>query len=294
MEIRKVVLGCATACCAIASPSVSAALLPLPDTVIDGVVVSIQYGDFYSYSTSVLDYLQPDAGWDKSAGTGTLDVIITTRSAGQSNSTGGLAPYNIPDPITNVNENPTSGSWGAGGTSETTMLVADLYRYLQDTFDATIPVFTFDQNETGGNPSLFAMAKVEIFDKDGNLLEDWILGDGVNPVEAPGTVCVDPDSLPLKCFSNNVGSGAFDYILFAPTMDLTNYNAEGNIFKVSWTFSSVDDGGEEATLTGRFTGSICVENPSAPQCQVIPEPGALALIGGGLLALFALRRRWGA
>lgn len=284
-------VGCVAALCLMSSQAVNAALLPAPGTIIDGVPVSVQYGDFYSYSIPVLNYLQPTEGWKTSAGTGTLDVIITTRSAGQSNSGGSLAPYNIPDPITNTNTNPITGTWGDGGTASTTMLVSDLYAYLQDTFQANVPIFTFDQNETGGNPDLFALAKVEIFSAGGVLIEDWILGDGINPVLAPGQICIDPDSAGVTCFSNNVGSGAFDYLIYAPTMDLSLYDDPGNIFKVTWTFSEVDDGGEEITLTGRFTGSICVETPDAPQCQTVPEPGSLALIGGALLAALGLRRR---
>jgi len=236
----------------------------------------------------VLDFLQPDAGWDTAAGTGTLDVIITTRSEGQSNSGGDLAPFNIPDPITNTQENPIDGEWGAGGTTETNMLVSDLLNYLMATFDATIPVFTFDQNETGGNPDLFALAMVEIVDPEDGVLRAWFL-DNVNnssfddsPVLAPGEICITPDSISPdeECFTTNVGSGAFDYLLFAPTMDLTPWADADNLFRVTWRFSDVDDGGEEITLTGRFAPTVTV-----------PEPGTLALFGSALLALVAFGRR---
>jgi hypothetical protein len=292
----------------------SAATLPAPGTVVcdtdntQCVPVAIQYDDAYSYSTRVLDYLYPTDGWLGTAGTGTLDVIVTTRSSGQSNSGGALAPYDIPDPITNPNTDPILDTWGGGATTSTQMLVSDLDAYLFDTFGGHTPVFTFDQNETGGNPDLLASAKVEIIDPVTGVVHTWSFdfstqaGDGVydigSPVTAPGTICipdirtaVDSDTV---CFSNNVGSGKFDYILYVPTMDLSNplWNDADNLFKVTWNFINVDDGGEEITLTGRLTpGSICETSPDLPQCQTIPEPDSLLLLGLGLIALVGVSTR---
>lgn len=279
--------------------------------------LAVQYDDFYSYSTQVLNYLFPTAGWDASAGTGTLDVIITTRSSGQTNSDIAGDVYKIPDPITNPNTTPIAQSWGGGPTAGEQMLVKDLYSYLMATFQANTPVFTFDQNETGGNPDLLVSAVVEIIDNfgAGAVLSRWafdnsgdngaLINSGTpffgqydpgSPVTAPGSITI-PDSMNtcpgnFCTFNNNRGSGQFDYIVYAPSMNLTPWaNDPDAIFKVSWVFANVDDGGEEITLTGRFTGDFCVENPNAPQCQTIPEPGTLALAGLGLIGLWGLRRR---
>ena len=280
--------------------------LPPPGTVVMGVPLDVQYDDGHSYSTKVLNYFFPADGWNDAAGTGLLDVLVTTRSSGQTNSSGLLAPYNIPDPTTNPNDNPIDDSWGTTATTGT-MLVKDLYQYLQDFFNASIPVFTFDQNETGGNPDLLVTAKVEIFDGEGGaLLKLWSLdtllqaGDGnydpAAQITASGEIVI-PDVLD-KCagaddtvcvFDNNVGSGKFDYIILVPTMDLTPFVDDNNVFKVTWHFGDVDDGGEEITITGRFTGTVC-PNPELPQCQVLPEPTPLWLIGLSLLGLFGVRR----
>jgi hypothetical protein len=288
------------------SGAVQAQTLPPPGGIINGIPVSTQFDDGYSYSTRILNYLQPTAGWDTSAGTGLLDLIITTRSSGQSNA--GLG-YSIPDPTTNPNTSPISDSWGTTATTGN-MLVKNLYDYLFNTFGANTPVFTFDQNETGGNPDLLVNAKVEIINgvagadgAAGAVLHTWAfdnttqVGDGTfdaaSYVTAPGQICI-PDVMnnpaDTVCFSNNVGSGKFDYIVYVPTMNLSLWADADNLFKISWNFGNVDDGGEEITMTGRFTGTTCVEDPTAPQCQTVPEPNSIALLGAALLALVGLRR----
>lgn len=268
-----------------ATPTQATPVLPDPGTVVSGIPVAVQYDDAYSYSVDILDYLYPDAGWDSAAGTGTLDLIVTTRSSGTN-----FNPEPIPEPTTNPNTSPINDSWGTSATTGD-LLVQDLYNYLQTEFNATTPVFTFDQNETGSNPGLLASAKVDILDGDGSVLYTWAFdnvtqpGDGDYDPDAPvtvsGEICI-PDVLndpaDTICFDQNRGSGRFDYILFVPTMDLTSWVDEDNLFRMSWIFDQVDDGGEEITITGAF------------QSTSVAEPGLLALLGIGLTGL-ALRRQ---
>lgn len=281
--------GTALAAMAVCSFSLQAAPLPAPGTVILGVPLSAQFDDAYSYPADILDYFFPTQGWNPAAGTGTLGVIVTTRSAGQQN------PNPIPDPITNSHTDPINDSWGAGATAAEQMKVADLLSYLQTTFNSTIPVFTFDQNEPGSQNGLDVTAMVEILDGPGGaVLKTWSFDNTTQPgdgtydpaslVNAPAEICI-PDVLnnPLNsvCFSQNVGSGKFDYYLFAPTMDLTPWADANNLFKVTWQFQDVAGGGEEITITG-------LSNPTG-----VPEPDSLALLAAALLGLAAAARRAG-
>lgn len=272
--------------------NVSAQTLPDPGTTVLGVPVAIQYDDAYSYSVPVLDYLYPLQNWDAAAGTGLLDVLITTRSSGQTN------PSPFPDPTVNPNTNPISDSWGTAATTGD-LLVSDVLAWLITNFNATVPQFTFDMNDTGGASALLLTAKVEILDGDGTVLHTWSMdnltqaGDGTyDPLElvSVGETITIPDVLNTCApvggddsiceFTNNTGSGRFDFIIFVPTMDLTSWADADNLFRVSWNFQNVDDGGEEITMTGRFS-------PTTP----VPEPGILGLLALGLLGLAATTRR---
>ncbi len=135
------------------------------------------------------------------------------------------------------------------------MLVSDLYNYLWNTFQANRRYSLFDQNETGGNSNLLVNAKVEILDGfGGSVLKTWSFdgithaGDGTyDPhfhVTAPEELCIPDvmnDPADTIRFSNNIGSGKFDYLVYVPTMDLTAWADANNLFKVSWYFGDVDD-----------------------------------------------------
>ena len=255
------------------------------------VPYSLRLDDFYTYSIDLLQKYFPAAGWDTSSGTGNLDVIVTTRSAGASNSTIG---FNIPEPIVNSNDATLTGSWGDGGSAATTMLVDDLYNYLITTFQGSIPVFVFDQNETGGNPDIDVTALVEIINPlNDSVVAQWSLDSLTNGVfdsaafvNSAGQICV-PDGITQTvnldyCFSNNLGSGKFENVIFAPTMNLANYIGNGYVFRGSWNFMNADNGGEEITLTGRFA-------PEIPP-QPLPVPGTLFMMSFALLLMSVARR----
>lgn len=262
-------------------------ILPPPGTA------SERLDDFYLYATRVLDHLEPAVGWSALAGTGQLDVIITTRSSGQTNAGAPLAPYAMPDPVTNSNAGAIDDQWGESPG----MRVADLYRYLRQNFSANVPTFAFDMNETGGNPDLRLGLRVDIIDGPGGaVLRTWAMDGVENTASLNDDGVYDPDALvPMTgiacapggspCFDNNVGSGKFDFLLFAPEMNLGPWADSDNLLRVAWRLRDVDDGGEEITIAGRFS-----PDPPGVDETPVPLPATLALGVMGALAAGAGRR----
>jgi hypothetical protein len=250
-------------------------------------VASDRFDDFYRYSTRVLDYLQPSVDWSAHGGTGQLDVIITTRSSGQTNGGTLLAPYAMPDPVTNSNADRIDDQWGESPG----MRVADLYRYLRRNFSANVPTFAFDMNETGGNPDLRLGLRVDIVDGPGGaVLHTWAMDGVENSASLTDSGVYDPDALVAMpgiscapggspCFDNNVGSGKFDFLLFAPEMNLGPWADSDNLLRVAWQLRDVDDGGEELTIAGRFS-----PDPPGVDETPVPLPATLALGVIGALA----------
>ena len=355
------------------SASASAIILPDPTTMVDGLPIVQPYDDFLSYSAKLLiewdnrfDVPWNGDDYDASVGTGKLDVTLLTPAMGKDNNpvTIGGMDFIFQDPLAAVtgSQNPTfSGTWGyftpddgKTQTAEGPVLVDTVLAYLQKAFgpEATIPVFTFDMNETGDSPDILLTAKVQIINPgcidnssadcdpantaNDTVVAEWALdnltqaGNGIydpdQPIITQGQICVDGDTQDF-CVSNNSvgGSGKMDFLVVAPTMDLSLYDSMGYWFvgmlnmgttelvctqpehgpeKCEYVAGALDNGGEELFLSGGFTPFVqpppptCEELGTCPTCEelgtcpptVIPEPTTLLLFGSGL-ALAALRRR---
>lgn len=210
-----------------------------------------------------------------------------TGSDGQDNlGTGpdGSFDFEDPMPLPGGGANDFTGDWGLGTQPNGPVLVDNLLAYLDKINPgATIPTFIFDHNQTGGAPDLWAQAEVYIYDPvSGDRVARWIFDDGNgNPVLSPGEVEVVGESGEVYEADANKGSGKLDYIVFAPTMDLSPFSGEGYLFGIDFFLDDLNNGFEELYLSGRFTTTTVQ----------VPLPGSLWLLGIGLVVLMAFRRQ---
>lgn len=277
-------------------------VLPDPGDTFDGIPVAIQYDDFFSYSAKLLT-LWGFSGFNEPAGTGHLDVLLLTGSGVDNTPVSGGFNFEAPMDAPTGDPNPTfDGLWGAGVQVDGPVTVDNVLAYLQNRFgpDVSIPIFTFDMNEPGdpgheGVRDLQISMKMSVFDPvSSSEIAFWafdnvtdsvydetayVLSRGVLEVTSP----IPPHT--VYTVNNNKGSGKVDFIVFSPTMDLSLYDGLGYQFRVEGHMIDLQNGFEEAYLSGAFAP------PGTPRPPVIPEPGTLSLLGFGLVGASLRRRR---
>ncbi|QHE76695.1 PEP-CTERM sorting domain-containing protein [Hydrogenophaga sp. PBL-H3] len=138
---------------------------------------------------------------------------------------------------------------------------------------------------TDGNGDPVVWALDNVFDGqysisgDLALDPDMVLAPQNVPVYIPGSGCsTAPFGADWCLITNSRGSGSPEFIAYAPSMDLSPYAKDGNLF---WgNFKIAADGGasEEIYLTKRVSTTD------------IPEPGILILLGVALAGLGVVRR----
>ncbi len=166
--------------------------------------------------------------------------------------------------------------------------MGSLLTYLQNVYNATTPVFTFDMNQTGSHPDLYASGYVMITDALDNPVPGalWALDSLTNNAFDPSALVLAPGTITITyngntyTTNNNKGSGSLDFLMYAPTMDLTQYNMAGYKLVVNFQMQGLSDGFEELFLTGAYQPSI-------------PEPGTMLLMGVGAVGVAIIRSRKG-
>lgn len=263
--------------------------------------VASEHDDFTSYSIAALIEIQKtDAtilptetygDWSKLvSGSGQLDIGVYVKAGG-----GGVLdnPDPFPDAVNSqANTSTFTGTWGGDIPDPTNVLtVGEVSDWLLQPPAAEYPYFYLDlaePGETDGSLLQFT-GHVYLTDESGAAIEgaDWAFDNLLQPgigdydstawVDAPGEVVIFINGDPYT-IDNNRGSGKPDFIAYAPSMVLSNYD-DDYLFWAQFSLAGMAGAGEEIYLT------------KLAQAQVIPEPGILGLLGIGLLGLGLAGRR---
>lgn len=288
------------------------ATLPDVDAYFDGIPVATQYDQFYGYSTDLMDQLQAEGhmsaaygDFNFSTGTGGLDVLLYTGAGGQNNVDVGPVGHEMTfeDPVDNSGGSTSSfeGWWGQGdqdndGTPDGSapdyihgpVTVGQVHTYLHlINPDNDIPVFYADLNQQGSGASANMQVTVNAMIIDAvtdTVVAEWSMDgsdnglyDPYDYVDIPKTLSLTGDSTHVYDITFNRGSGQPDFVFYAPTMDLSQYNDE-YLFVMEGKLNNLNDGFEEFFLTGAIaTGKV-------------PLPGLIWLLLGGLPAMGFVRR----
>jgi hypothetical protein len=315
--------------------SISSAMITLPDPndkyALPGygdIYVAWAHDDFWSYSGVLLE----ETGFDfvtTGSGTGNLDLLVF--SNGQVNDAfEDSVPNQINDPF-------FKAWWGQNdqnndGTPELDIGPVVTVGNLMDHIESNIPVLYMDLNQTGSNTDLYFTGNIKIvepasagggvhlfsFDSSpqGGSGEPTYYEPGTRPSSfdadfpgfgAPGDYNAGMYSVAISQlygFDANLGSGKYDYIVYSPLIDLSQYDRE-SLFVVEFhlgiegltqvgpkwydalgnevdgsTYGALNGGFEEIFLTGLY-------QPPPP----VPEPNTLILLGFGLLGATGAARK---
>ena len=264
---------------------------------------AMPYDEYYSYSTSILQQLYPNyAGYPSNQGSLKDELKIWWGDSESANKAAGdnldiRGGYDFPDPLSFPN---------AGSTTEfnTDLLVSWvvpvdlLYAYLQSEFDnSNIPVFAFDINQVGNQDNMLGNGYVAIVDSEGVIagsesdafgLAEWAFDSAPNGVfdeealvEVPNTRTVE--FMGVEYSFDTTGTNDVDFLVYAPTMDLSLFTGKGLFFTATFQYQKLSDGFEDFFILGYRS-----DTPPPPP---VPEPATVGLLGLGIMALAFTSRK---
>ncbi|MGE4424675.1 MAG: PEP-CTERM sorting domain-containing protein [Pseudodesulfovibrio sp.] len=284
--------------CVAARPERAEALV-LPDlepSVTSGL--ARQYGDFYSYSLPIVNYvtsgstdtyLNSGDPYYVASGPGQLAdniVIMTGAQAAASNTTGFEDAYMTPNHATNASfstataADPDNNGIYADSLTTWDANIEALVAYL----DGSMPVFYFNNNETSSSQDLSITVTLTLWNSltsavygvyyliDTTTADNYVLSGG--NVEFDGVT-----------FNHNLGANNAAYAVVLPALNdfLAAWTDAGDsqydMISMEISMYGLDNGYEQAFIgRGEYSSSV------------VPEPATWLLLGLGLLCLPLVRR----
>jgi hypothetical protein len=284
----------------ITATQASAITLPDPESTLNGQAVTIQYGDFYSYSLPILNALTGTTDYTVKSSPGQLGQALVIASHplanGQNNHNTGQGytgvdnvfktPNNGQSSTFNTTDAPDPGGAGQfiGDTANTwDIRLTTLSTYL----GSEDLVFFFNHNQTNVNQDLQVRAQVTLSNDDGTQTQVFKFGDGAT---------FDDYVTALGQFNSNIGTinhnlGANDvaYAVFSRELNqiIKTAGFEGyTVMQVSLDMIDLNSGYEQLFISPTTVNVPAVVTP-------VPEPmtATMGLLGMAGVALSLRRRR---
>jgi len=284
----------------------SAITLPDPTSTINGQAVTMQYGDFYSYSLPILNALTNTTNYTVPSSPGQLaqSIVIASHplAQGQNNhNTNGLALTgvdNVFETPNGMNGAPTFNTVDApdpGGAGEFIGDTANTWDIRLDTLATFLNgddlVFFFNHNQTDEEQDLRVRGSVTLTDDLGNVTKVLKFGDG--PTADDYVLAEGNYDSGIGTIDHNLGANDAAYAVFSLELNeiLKTAGFGGStVMQVSLDMVDLNNGYEQL-----FIQRATVLGPDDPVIVVdaVPEPvtATMGLLGLGALAMSIRRRR---